>query len=700
MGFATVAAITSCGTTDSTASPVAPTVVPLEVGDHFVEVAQFGEGRAVAATSQDGSDVIIATTVGVTIPDSSQLIETELALPLGEVTVSSTGRSALLTSAGDAELWALGDQPSLLSTLTDVGSAVFTDDGAQLLVAAPTGLRRLSTADGSTVTTTALPDGAAARIVAWDTASGAAFVLANDETMPNAWMWTSDGQLDPAAIGDASSVVRAEFDPPRGRVILGTTGDGGRLDGHLRAWDVAAAQDAWSVGFRSDLAAPTWAVGADGRVLVTRGLDGELLDVDGTTVSSWTLEVPADAPEGRDLNISLGGSESVASVVALHRSDGYAIVRSRGAVSLVDADGRMTTEMPSSGSTLIGIDEFTGSPGIVTVDYHGLVRTWAGDGTMISETDDFMAGGINEVTVSPNGELFAFVTSEGNAAVVEVGDLDPLTQRGITPLPRTFEQPEGNLDTVQFAPDGSMVITGVSEPNGELSFDNTLSRWELGGTDRSFVIGGVVRRIMGCVAFRNTVRFTPDGESFVSPFHDFSVSLRSSDDGTVIHRFEPHLSTVLDLAVSPDGKSLVTASDDWTMRVWDLDDYGLKSKFEIAPGGYLTIDYLPDGSSLIVSDVAGRLRIFDMTDGSLSEPFDGTIAPGSRLALAPDGEHVAGGLSDGRIAIWNVASGDVVDEFGGHAAAVDAVAFTPDGTAIVSGSLDGTVKIWAVAARS
>ena len=248
--------------------------------------------------------------------------------------------------------------------------------------------------------------------------------------------------------------------------------------------------------------------------------------------------------------------------------------------------------------------------------------------------------------------------------------------------------------------DGTAVVSGVSEANGTNSFDDTLSRWDLDSDERRFAVGGIPEPIMGCTEFRNTVLVSPDGSFFVAPFHDFSVSIRSTDDGSVVHEFPEHISIVWDLAISRDGTLLASSSDDWTVRVWDLDDYRLVTEIETKPGGFLEVAFTPDGRSLVASDISGTIQVLDLGTTAASATFELRKAPGARMAVSPDGRYVAAGADDsGAIRLWDLTTGRVVQELDGHAATVSSVEFMPDGLGLVSGSLDGTVRYWRVGGR-
>ena len=675
-------AIASCSSSGG-ARPQEPTdtVAPGEPVV-FVEAARFGRGRAVAAAT-DGRTVVIGTTVGVVTraagTESVTELPTSLDIPIADVALAGDGRSTLLRdSTGAAELWALGDAPELLATLSGVESADFTDDGALLLVATRTTLARLSTADGSTVATGELATGDEIITVGWDTANGQGLAVSGREDRSTASWWTGATDLLPVDIDQPTEIERVAVDASRGRVLVASSIPGERFEGRLGAWDIATSNERFSTRTRTVAGSMEWALGVDGRVLAVDGSDLRLIDVDGTTVATWTRR----------------STTSVTEIVERRNSSGFAVVDAAGSISLVDSDGAETAVLASSGRPLADVGEFAGSPGIVSVDNAGRIRLWGDDGELLAAVDEYHAGGVREVDVSATGEMIGFGTSVGNAGVLRIGD--GVGSPGTEPvdLPTDLAQSEGNIDTVRFTNDDAALLTGVSERNGDLSFDDTQTRWDLAGRTRTFVVNGIVLRVMGCVSFFNTIRVTPDGERFVAPFHDFTVSLRSVDDGSLIHEFPAHSSSVLDLVISPDGTRLVTTADDWTLRVWNLDDYTLESEYETAPGGYRSIAFLADATSLVTADISGALRVLDLETGSLSQPFAGEVGADGRIEVSPDGRYVAAGSQEGTIGLWSLATGELVSTVEAHEGLVTTVSFVPDGSQLVSGSADGTIKLW------
>lgn len=654
----------------------APTPDLASVAHHFEQTTRFGSGRALAVAATD-SVSIIATTIGVDIHRDGVVeeIPTLLPPPLADVLIAGDGGSALLVDrSGTAELWSL-DNPRLLQSFDTVATARFADDGGHLDVVDAEAVSRTLGTDGSTINRFQRTDSGPDTATAWF-GPGHHLLMIHDSGSSEVW----DGAIIIAGTFDpttAAQTRRAVGDPTGDRVVLGLAGDG-RFAGSLVSVDALTGVELWRHELGDDATESTWDVGLDGRVLAVADMQAQLFGIDGTVEASWEL----------------AGVESVESVVALGESAGYAIVRARGSIEFVDPEGSVVADVATSGKRLVDPTAVASAGGIIAADVDGRVRHWDPTGQLVGDITSFVAGRINDVAVSADGSTAAAAASDGNVTLLELSESAP-----IEPIPQRFTHTEGNVDTVAFVPDGTAVVSGVSEANGTNSFDDTLSRWDLGTDERRFAVGGIPEPIMGCTEFRNTVLVSPDGEFFVAPFHDFSVSLRNTDDGSVIHEFPEHVSIVWDLSMSSDGRLLATSSDDWTVRVWDLDDYTLTSEIETQPGGFLEVSFMPDGRSLVVSDISGSVHLLDLQAGTVSAAFDGKKDPRARLSISPDGRYVAAGSDDnGAILVWETSTGRIVQELDGHAATVTSVEFTPDGLGLVSGSADGTVRTWRVAA--
>ena len=675
-----VVGLAACGGTSSSNSDASgSTATTPDLSDYahrFEEVARFGSGRAVATAATD-SVTVIASTINIDVHRDGRVeeIPTALPLPITDVRISPDSNSvALLAATGDGELWSL-DPMGLVSSLEDAEAARFTDDSQWVDVTGRESAARLSATDGSLAARSARPTPGPINTVTWFGPDGQTLIVRGDSTSRPGEVWDGTELVDASyEPGGLFRVVRAVGDPLADRAVFGITGGAGAV-GSLASVDLATGEEQWRQEAGNDAVQRVWSVGHDGNVLAVVGNQVRLYGLDGAIENSWDLDT----------------IDAVDTVIAFGDRPGYAIAGADGAVVFVDATGNQVAAAPATGKRLINPQAVTGVGGVIAADAVGHVRQWDATGKLIAENVDYLGGAINDVAVSADGLSAATAASDGN-----VGLIDLASTSAVEPLPGGFSHPEGNVDTVVFMADDSGVISGVSEANGTSSFDDTLSRWDLASGDRSFVIPGVPEYISGCTNFRNTVRLSADGDTFAATHHDFAVSLRSADDGSLIHEFTGHTSIVWDLAFSPDGRWLATSSEDWTLRLWDLDGFRLHSTIEAPPGGYASVAFTPDSDSMIVSDSTGNLSMLDVGTEALTASFDGQKSATARMAVSPDGRYVVAGADGGVVRIWEIATGRIVQDLEGHAAKVTGVGFTPDGRGLVSGSVDGTTRLWRV----
>ncbi len=383
-------------------------------------------------------------------------------------------------------------------------------------------------------------------------------------------------------------IVRADFGGRPDRLVVEVS-SGDPFEAQLAAWDPGTGQIVWESTADSYSPGSAWDVGADGRVLVAAGSTLQLIGVDGGVEAEWAL----------------GDSRTATGVVATE--GGYAVALSDRTLLLAGPDGDPSGPTVPTGQRIVDLDRLAGAGGAIVVDAAGDVRTWSADGTLLNEITSFRAGAVNAVAISADDSHVAAASTEGTVTVVDVAGSDP---------PLLLDHPEGNVDSVAFSPDGARVVTGVGERLSDISFDDTVSLWNLDDGVRTAQFGGEGEDVNGCANFRNTVVYSPDGELFAATSHDFTVGIHRADSGELVTTLPPHVSSVLDVAFSPTGDRLVTTSDDGAVRVWSADGFTLLNEYIGPPGGYWSVAFMPDGNSLVVSDLTGVLRLIAVNDGA------------------------------------------------------------------------------------
>ena len=266
---------------------------------------------------------------------------------------------------------------------------------------------------------------------------------------------------------------------------------------------------------------------------------------------------------------------------------------------------------------------------VTAVDFFGVVRRWdiaaapSSPRHLVEVVDG--VGLINSVAFAPDGSGFAVATSTG---LVETID-----DAGV--LVRSFEQPRGNVDSVAFSPDSTTVASAMGERRGPESFDDTVTIFDASQAGRPAQFGGEAEQVVGCAFFRNEVRFSPDGELMAANSHDFTVSLYDASDGTILHTFAAHGSTVTDFAFSPKGDLLATTSDDSTLRVWSVADHQLVKEYTTPAGGYWSLVFGGDGRRSWSATSSGTVSVLDLDTGTVAAHVRRPEKPSGRTGDLP-----------------------------------------------------------------
>ena len=212
-----------------------------------------------------------------------------------------------------------------------------------------------------------------------------------------------------------------------------------------------------------------------------------------------------------------------------------------------------------------------------------------------------------------------------------------------------------------------------------VSTDCTVKLWTLDGAlERTFNMGSVVLS----AAAIDAERFVVGGWQEASMYHV---------DGTHIHTFEGHTSSVNALAATPDGQHVISGGYDTLVKVWNVQSGSLVSTCEGPAGLVRTVAAMPDGKRILSGSDGGAVRVW-LLDGTHVNTFEGLHAQ-TVLALValPDNVHALSGGND--IKLFNVNDGSVLRTFKHHKHTVSSLALLPDGLRFASASYDCTVRI-------
>jgi len=633
------------------------------------ELSVIGAGRASQAASATGASSVVATTIGVNVVDdggAATAIGSEIDAPASAVAVSPDGRYAIVEGWERTELWSVDTAPTLVAAFDVPTNAMFTADSSTLVTSSRSAVTSAAIAEAPQVvinapageelgTATMTPDGAVIAVpVTGEPADLVIYTAAGGATV-------ADVFPEPER-----KISRAEFGDRADRLVLEVT-SGDPFEGRIAAWDAVTQQIVWETAADEFTPGSVWDVGADGRVLTADGSTLRLIGLAGGVDGEWQL-----------------GDRSVTAIAAT--AGGYAVALSDSTLLLTAGDGDPSGPAVSTGRRIVDLERLAGADGAITVDEAGDVRSWSSDGTQLNEVASFRAGAVNDVAISADGSSVAAASTTGMVMVTDV----------IGSSPRALEHPEGSVDSVDFSPDGSRLVTGVGQRLSDIAFDDTVSLWNLGDDVRVAQFGGEGEDVNGCANFRNTVAYSPNGDLLASASHDFTVALHRADTGEIVTTLPAHVSTVLDLAFSPTGDRLVTSSDDGAVRVWNVETTEMIAEFVGPPGGYWSVAFMPDGERLVVGDLTGALRTISVADGTELMAFEGVTSRTGRPAVSTDGSLLAAPADGNTVGIWSTTTGKLVTTAEGHQMPVTSTAFSSDGSILVTGSGDTTVRTWSV----
>lgn len=306
--------------------------------------------------------------------------------------------------------------------------------------------------------------------------------------------------------------------------------------------------------------------------------------------------------------------------------------------------------------------------------------TWTPDGE--PWVLDPVYPGDRVITVSPDGERLAHLTSDGDVAVWTVDDRQPLGDR---------LQPDVGLPTaLAFAPDGTLAVGGE---DSRVAVVDPLT----GDEQRAMRLpdGGPT-----------TAEFSPDGAILAVGNTDGQTQLFDVSSGLELGApLAASSSAINDVTFSADGRSLATGGLDRRGAIWRLDGRRVIAD-EVAGhrGAATEVSYTPDGKFLVSGGADGRLLIRDIEAGSTRRiEIGGEILS---VAVDPSGEWAAAAGTTGTVQLFDVATGAPGPDLDLGGAWVYQVAFDPASGQLAAAVADqeattddvtdsaGTITLW------
>ena len=498
--------------------------------DSVRSVSFSPDGRLVATASRDGTARLWEVASGQPVGEPL----TGHTAAIWDLSFSPDGRLVATASVdGTARLWEVASGQPVGEPLTGhtapLHGVAFSPDGRLVATASDDGTARLwEVASGQPVGEPLTGHTDLVHGVAFSPDGGLVATASSDGTA-RLWEVASGQPVGEPLTGHTGVVFRVAFSPDG--ALLGTAG----WDGTARLWDVDSGQP---VG--EPLAGHTDAIfgvafSPDGALLGTASFD--------RTARLW--DVDSGQPVGEPLT---GHTRPVNDVVFSPEGTELATVSNDGTARLWE----VATRQPVGGVLADHTEPISGvafSPDdMLLAVARGSVELWDIQGR--KPVGDPFTEGINNVAVSPDGELLATAGIDGTARLWEVASRQPVGE------PLTGHT--GAIIEVAFSPDGALLATAGID-------DGTARLWEVASGQP---VGEPLAAHDGPV---NGVAFSADGTLLATTGIDETARLWEVASGQPVGEpLTAHAGGVFGVAFSPDGALLATTSFDQTMLLWDV----------------------------------------------------------------------------------------------------------------------------------
>jgi WD40 repeat protein len=254
---------------------------------------------------------------------------------------------------------------------------------------------------------------------------------------------------------------------------------------------------------------------------------------------------------------------------------------------------------------------------------------------------------------------------------------------------KQFDSPLGQIRALAFTGPEKLVAVAVDK--------DSVGVWDIGAeTKKRYGFAGPTGGV-------EAVAFSRDHKTFALEGPDFSVALRQTDDGNVVHRLKGHKAAVCSLNFSADGKGLASGGKDGTLRLWDLEGGAERHALTLAANALPFGVFAPDGKTLASGGAghAHRVRLWDVATGKEQPPPAGHDAAVSAIAFTPDGRRLASASvlrGDETVRLWDAETGRQVRAIAGHKGGAASLAFSPDGKLLATADWQepGNVYLWDV----
>ena len=312
------------------------------------------------------------------------------------------------------------------------------------------------------------------------------------------------------------------------------------------------------------------------------------------------------------------------------------------------------------------------------------------------EDDDMRArnsmDGIAVIVVETGAGITALAFTEDGSALVtgnEVGVVS-LWDAETAELLHAFDEAahRRSVTAIAMSPDGVHVASGGRE--GDIQLWDIRERTKARGDNVEAWIQpgrGIIR----------TLQFSPDGSLLLVSAEDEFVGLYDVATRSLLMSAVGHTDDMISFEFNQTGDALSLADDDGNLWLWhgapgaEITRLPTVETIASSRESRRNLQYAPDGSFIAVNGRSDTY-LLDPQSGATLRVLDVDGSPSS-LSVSPDGSMVAVS-SNWNLSVFSVDSGFLVAKISAHNDRVLSAQFSPDQRLLASAGADGTLRVY------
>ena len=320
---------------------------------------------------------------------------------------------------------------------------------------------------------------------------------------------------------------------------------------------------------------------------------------------------------------------------------------------------------------------------------------------LIPHTPDHSIRSLNKFLFSSDSNLFAGMSSDG---FLGLWDANTGKERHPSERIQLFEKNHTALDhsplsvTVfgfAFSPD-SQILASASSKHSIHLLDTTM--------------GNIRHSLQGHTARVGSLSFSSNGQTLVSGSHDGTIRFWNTTTGklnkTITNRILTKQQTMEPIAISTialnqKGDRVACGNQDGTIVMWNVVTEEKQRTFKGHTDAISKIYFSPDERKIVSTSKDGSVRLWDVATGQQEYAIAGYRLTDWKVFLNENGVSLAsetkqdpGTLGESYVNLWDLNTGKRIRILTGHNDGVKSIDFSADGKTLISGSRDGTVLVW------